>query len=113
MRADSRLGGHIVQGHVDAVGIVSSVEESGDATLVGIDLPNGVADTLVPLGSVAIDGVSLTVNALTGTRLQVSLIEYTLRHSALGELEVGSRVHVETDIIGKYVKQLAAPYMAH
>jgi riboflavin synthase len=113
MRADSRFGGHIVQGHVDAVGIVSYVEESGDATLVGIDLPNGVADTLVPLGSVAIDGVSLTVNAFTGTRLQVSLIEYTLRHSALGELEAGSRVHVETDIIGKYVKQLAAPYMAH
>ncbi len=113
MRAGDRLGGHIVQGHVDAVGIVSNVEELDDATVVDIDLPDGVADTLVPLGSVAIDGVSLTVNALTGKRLQVSLIEYTLRHSALGELEAGSRVHVETDIIGKYVKQLAAPYMAH
>jgi len=113
MRAGDRLGGHIVQGHVDAVGVVAKVEELHDATLVDIDLPDGVADTLVPLGSVAIDGVSLTVNALTGTRLQVSLIEYTLRHSALGELEPGSRVHVETDIIGKYVKQLAAPYMAH
>lgn len=113
MRAGDRLGGHIVQGHVDAVGVVSNVEELDDATVVDIDLPDGVADTLVPLGSVAIDGVSLTVNALTGKRLQVSLIEYTLRHSALGELEAGSRVHVETDIIGKYVKQLAAPYMAH
>ena len=112
MRAGDRLGGHIVQGHVDAVGVVAKVEELHDATLVDIDLPDGVADTLVPLGSVAIDGVSLTVNALTGTRLQVSLIEYTLRHSALGELEAGSRVHVETDIIGKYGKQLAAPYMA-
>jgi riboflavin synthase len=113
MRADARLGGHIVQGHVDAVGVVSYVEESGDATLVGIDLPNGLADTLVPLGSVAIDGVSLTVNALTGSRLQVSLIEYTLKHSALGELEAGSRVHVETDVIGKYVKRLVGPYTAH
>lgn len=111
LRADGRLGGHIVQGHVDAVGIVASTARAGDALLVDIDLPAGLSEMLVPLGSVAIDGVSLTVNALTGDRLQVSLIEYTLNHSALGDLQAGSRVHVETDIIGKYVRRLAAPYI--
>jgi riboflavin synthase len=110
MRADGRLGGHLVQGHVDAVATVSSITPAGDATLVDIDLPDGLSESLVPLGSVAIDGVSLTVNALTGDRLQVSLIEYTLNHSALGDLETGDHVHVETDIIGKYVRRLIAPY---
>jgi len=112
LRADGRLGGHIVQGHVDAVGTVASTARADDALLVDIDLPYGLSEMLVPLGSVAIDGVSLTVNALTGDRLQVSLIEYTLNHSALGDLRAGSRVHVETDIIGKYVRRLAAPYIS-
>jgi len=111
LRADARLGGHIVQGHVDSVGTVVAVQPDGDALLMDIDLPNGLADLMVPLGSVAIDGVSLTVNALTGDRLQVSLIEYTLNHSALGDLEPGARVHIETDIVGKYVRRLAAPYL--
>jgi riboflavin synthase len=111
LRADARLGGHIVQGHVDSVGTVVAVQRDGDALLIDIDLPNGLAELMVPLGSVAIDGVSLTVNALTGDRLQVSLIEYTLNHSALGDLTTGARVHIETDIIGKYVRRLAAPYL--
>ncbi len=111
LRADARLGGHIVQGHVDSVGAVVAVQRDGDALLIDIDLPNGLAELMVPLGSVAIDGVSLTVNALTGDRLQVSLIEYTLNHSALGDLTPGARVHIETDIIGKYVRRLLAPYL--
>ena len=110
MRADGRFGGHIVQGHVDAVGSVQSTEKIDDALIVDIDIPEFLTDWLVQHGSVAIDGVSLTVNALTGNRLQVSLIEYTLNHSALGDLAAGSRVHVETDVIGKYVRRLAAPY---
>ncbi|MFN2601970.1 MAG: riboflavin synthase [Gemmatimonadaceae bacterium] len=111
LRADARLGGHIVQGHVDSVGNVVSVQRDSDALLVDIEVPNGLAELMVPLGSVAIDGVSLTVNALTGDRLQVSLIEYTLNHSALGDLTPGARVHIETDIIGKYVRRLVAPYL--
>jgi riboflavin synthase len=111
MRADGRFGGHIVQGHVDAVGVVASVERIADALLVDIDLPGSLGETLVPLGSVAIDGVSLTVNAITGNRLQVSLIDYTLKQSSLGDLERGSRVHVETDIIGKFVRRLVTPYI--
>jgi len=108
--AEGRLGGHLVQGHVDGVATVKSIERSGDALLVNIDLPGDLPDTLIPLGSVAVDGVSLTVNALTGNRLQVSLIEYTLNHSALGDLKRGDRVNIETDIIGKYVKRLTIPY---
>ena len=110
-RADSRLGGHIVQGHVDGVGDVTSVRREGDAVLVDVTLPQGLSQTLVLHGSVALDGVSLTVNALEGDKLQVALIDYTLRHTALGDLGPGSRVHVETDVIGKYVQKLAAPYL--
>ena len=111
MRADDRLGGHIVQGHVDGVGVIATVERAGDAVLVDVDLPDDLGAMLVQHGSVAIDGVSLTVNAITGDRLQLSIIEYTLKHSAFGDLEAGSRVHVETDVIGKFVRRLVAPYL--
>jgi riboflavin synthase len=111
MRADDRLGGHIVQGHVDGVGVVAAVERLGDAVLVDVDLPDNLGVMVVLHGSVAVDGVSLTVNAITGDRLQLSIIEYTLKHSAFGDLEAGSRVNVETDVIGKFVRRLAAPYI--
>ena len=110
MRADSRFGGHIVQGHVDGVGIVESVEKVGDAVLVDVAIPAELAKTLVLHGSVALDGVSLTVNALKGDKLQVALIDYTLRNTTLAGLVKGYRVHVETDVIGKYVQRLVAPY---
>jgi riboflavin synthase len=111
MRADSRFGGHIVQGHVDGVATVTSVAREEDAVLVDILLPGGLSDTLVLHGSVSLDGVSLTVNRLEGDSLQVALIDYTLRHTSLAKLREGSRVHVETDVIGKYVKGLVAPYL--
>lgn len=110
MRAASRIGGHIVQGHVDGVGVVSAVTREGDAVVLDLALPAGLSDTLVLHGSVALDGVSLTVNRLEGDKLQVALIDYTLRHTALGMLGAGSRVHVETDVIGKYVQRLMAPH---
>ena len=111
MRADSRFGGHIVQGHVDGVGTVVDVRKLDDAVLVDVELPGGMSDTIVLHGSVALDGVSLTVNGLESDKLQVALIDYTLRHTSLDRLERGSRVHVETDVIGKYVKGLVAPYL--
>jgi len=79
--------------------------------LVDVDLPDNLGVMVVLHGSVAVDGVSLTVNAITGDRLQLSIIEYTLKHSAFGDLEAGSRVNVETDVIGKFVRRLAAPYI--
>jgi riboflavin synthase len=111
MRADARFGGHIVQGHVDGVGRVEKVTRAGDALLIDIDLPAGLSHTLVLHGSVTVDGVSLTVNDLEGDKLQISIIEYTLRHTTLGHLKPGDEVHVETDVIGKYVQRIVAPYI--
>ncbi len=108
-----RLGGHIVQGHVDAVGTVRAVTRRDDAVLVDIEIPADLTPLMVPHGSIAIDGVSLTVNALPAARtVQLSLIEYTLRHTTLGALAPGDHVHVEADVIGKFVQRLAAPHLA-
>ena len=111
MKLGDRLGGHMVQGHVDEVGIVRAARKEGDALIIDIEVSVGAYSMLVPLGSVAVDGVSLTVNALPADRiLQISLIEFTLRHTNLGELSVGSGVHIENDMIGKYVRRLLTPY---
>jgi len=111
LRPGDRLGGHIVQGHVDCVGIVTAREEAGDARLIDVSVPASVESLMVAHGSVAIDGVSLTVNELKPGGLQLSLIEYTLRHTTLGELREGSRVHVEADVVAKHVRRLLEPYM--
>jgi riboflavin synthase len=111
MRLGDRLGGHLVQGHVDDVGVVEDVRRLEDALLVDVRLPAELEALMVPHGSVAVDGVSLTVNALPAPGiLQLSLIEYTWRHTTLGELRAGDRVHLEADMVGKYVRQLVAPY---
>jgi riboflavin synthase len=111
LRAGDRLGGHLVQGHVDGVGRVRHVEREGDARLVEIALPADLAVVMVAQGSVTVDGVSLTVNAIPGPgTFRVAIIEYTERHTTLGRLAVGDRVHVEGDLIGKYVQVLAAAW---
>lgn len=111
LRVGDRLGGHLVQGHVDGVATVVRVEQAGDARLVELWLPEGLGELVVPHGSITVDGVSLTVNALPApARVELSLIEFTLRHTTLGALSAGDRVHIEGDIIGKYVRRLAAPY---
>jgi riboflavin synthase len=112
MQLSDRLGGHIVQGHVDGVGCVTGVAQRGDARLVDIALPPELAELMVPHGSLAVNGVSLTVNALPAPDVvQISLIEYTLQHTTLAELTTGSRVHLEGDVVGKYVRQLVRPYL--
>lgn len=111
MRLSDRLGGHIVQGHVDCVGTVAAVERDGDATVVDLSVPAAFEPLFVLHGSVAIDGVSLTVNDLKPGGLQVSLIDYTLRHTNLGELRPGLRVHVEADVVAKHVRRLLEPYL--
>ena len=109
----TRLGGHIVQGHVDGVGEVERVQREGDALLMDVALPADLAELLVPHGSITIDGVSLTVNDIPAPRIvQLSLIEYTLRHTTLGALVPGDPVHVEGDVIGKYVRRLMEPYLS-
>ena len=111
LRPADRLGGHIVQGHVDCVGVVAAVERAGDAVLVDLSLPSSIEPLFVLHGSIAVDGVSLTVNELKPGGLQLSLIEYTLRHTTLGELKPGARVHVEADVIAKHVRRLLEPHI--
>jgi riboflavin synthase len=107
LRMGDRLGGHLVQGHVDGVGTVLRVATRENARLVDIQAPDGVAAVSVPLGSITVDGVSLTVNAMPepGT-IQISLIPFTLEHTTLGDRRPGDRVHLEADTIGKYVQAL-------
>jgi len=107
LRVGERLGGHLVQGHVDGVGIVLRVTSREDARLLDLQAPTEVARVSVPLGSIAVDGVSLTINAMPDhDTIQISLIPFTLQHTTLGDRRVGDRVHVEADTIGKYVEAL-------
>jgi riboflavin synthase len=110
LRASDRLGGHIVQGHVDGVGEVTSVRHEGDAVLLDVTLWDGADALCVRKGSIAIDGVSLTVFAIAGGTVTVSLIDHTRRNTTLGDRRAGERVNVELDVIGKYVRQLVAPW---
>jgi riboflavin synthase len=107
LRATDRLGGHFVQGHVDGVGTVDKVASKGDALLVDVRVPAEVAETTILHGAITVDGVSLTVNAIPRTGVvQVSLVPFTRAHTTLGKLGSGDRVHVEADVLGKYVRQL-------
>jgi riboflavin synthase len=107
MQMGDRFGGHLVQGHVDGVGAVTAVEEHDDALLIDIAVPADVAEISVPYGSIAVDGVSMTVNAVPRTGVvQLSVIPFTREHTTLGALEPGDRVHLEADMIGKYVRQV-------
>ncbi len=111
LRPGDRLGGHIVQGHVDGVGIVTARGQVDDTLLIDVSVPASIESLMVLHGSVAVDGVSLTVNDLKRGGLQLSLIDYTLRHTTLGELREGSRVHVEADVVAKHVRRLLEPYL--
>jgi riboflavin synthase len=107
VRAIDRLGGHLVQGHVDGVADVTRVTKQGDAVLVDLRVPPDVLEVSILHGSVTVDGVSLTVNALLeGGVVQVSLVPFTRAHTTLGALSAGDRVHVEGDVLGKYVRRL-------
>ena len=107
VRASDRLGGHLVQGHVDGVARVMAVTDAGDARLLDLEVPPEVRAVTVSHGSITVDGVSLTVNALPASgAVQVSLIPFTRTHTTLGDARSGDRVHVEGDVLGKYVKAL-------
>ena len=104
----SRLGGHLVQGHVDGVGAVSGITRDRASWLVDITAPPQVTDVSVPQGSVAVDGVSLTIVAIEGRMLRVSLIPHTIVATTLHDLKVGAEVNLEADLIGKYVRAYLA-----
>jgi riboflavin synthase len=106
LRASDRLGGHIVQGHVDGKGIVGAMREEGISRVLAIEVEEGLRRYLVEKGSVALDGVSLTVSALTDAGFAVSLIPETLQRTGLGEVGVGAEVNVEVDVLAKHVERL-------
>ena len=106
LRADERLGGHVVQGHVDGVGAVQAVCQDGFARVVTIGCDPALLRYVVEKGSIAVDGVSLTVAAVDGDRFEVSLIPETLQRTTLGAAAEGAPVNLEVDILAKYVEKL-------
>jgi riboflavin synthase len=110
MKASDRLGGHIVQGHVDGVGEIASVEDDGFARRLRVELPGGLGRHAIDKGSIALDGVSLTIAALEESWIEVSLIPETLERTNLDEAEVGRKINVECDVIAKHVERLMAPF---
>lgn len=111
LRVGDRLGGHLVQGHVDGVGEVVSVERADETVFVRLRMPEEVARLTVVHGSIAVDGVSLTVNDRDGSVAEVAIVPYTWEHTAMDRLGPGSRVNLEADLMGKYVDRLVRPYL--
>jgi riboflavin synthase len=110
MKVGDRLGGHIVQGHVDGVGTVAAVADDGFARRVRVDLPAELLPYVVDKGSITLSGVSLTVAELGETWAEVSLIPETLERTNLGEVQARSRLNVECDVVAKYVERLMSPF---
>lgn len=110
MRAGDRLGGHIVQGHVDGVGTVAAVEDDGFARRVRVELSPELLRYVIDKGSITLSGVSLTVAELGDSWAEVSLIPETLERTNLGEVAPGDRINVECDVVAKYVERLVAPF---
>ena len=106
LAADARLGGHFVTGHIDCLGRVESIDRDGEWVRMAFALPPGVAQGLVEKGSVAIDGISLTVCEVTDDGFDVALIPHTLDVTTLGVRAVGDAVNIETDLLGKYVAKM-------
>jgi riboflavin synthase len=106
LRLGDRLGGHLVTGHVDGLGEILQRTAQGDAELIRIGFPQALASLMVVKGSIAVDGISLTIAELDEDRFAVAVIPYTLRQTTLGSKRVGDRVNLEADILGKHVARL-------
>lgn len=109
LKLTDRLGGHIVTGHIDGIGVIEEKKRERDFFNLKIRIPRSVTKYVVEKGSIAIDGISLTVNACRGEEVEITLIPYTLEKTTLIDKKVGDRVNVETDILGKYVEKLMNP----
>ncbi|HSE85423.1 MAG TPA: riboflavin synthase, partial [Candidatus Binatia bacterium] len=105
LQLQGRLGGHLVTGHVDGVAVVESIETQGEFTFFTFSVPARLGTFLVSKGSVAVDGISLTINACSRRRFSVAIIPFTLKHTNLRARRVGDKVNIETDLIGKYVQK--------
>ena len=110
LRAGDPLGGHLVSGHIDGVARVTAVESEARSRRLTIEAPAALARYLAPKGSVAIDGVSLTINSVEGASFGVNIIPHTLRATTFGQLAVGARVNLEADQVARYIYRLMLPY---
>jgi riboflavin synthase len=108
LRLDGRLGGHLVAGHVDGIGVVSAISGVGEERIFRLGFPAGLARFIAPKGSVALDGVSLTVVDVDAETFAVSLIRHTLAATTLASWQVGTRVNVEVDLLARYTARLLA-----
>ena len=106
LRAGEPLGGHLIQGHVDGTGVVRSVEPDGEGSRIRIDAAPELVRYCVEKGSIAVDGVSLTVASVSATSVEIALIPHTLAATTLGRVAVGQRVNLEVDVLAKYVERL-------
>ena len=106
MAANGRFGGHIVSGHIDGTGVISRIKEEGNAVWIYISAPQSILNLIVEKGSVAVDGISLTVAAVSDKEFAVSVIPHTRENTALSGKKTGAVVNLENDIIGKYVQKL-------
>lgn len=106
VRLNDRLGGHLVSGHVDTVGSIEEIVSQESSQLVRIAYPPEFARYLIPVGSIAVDGISLTVARLEGSTFTVSIIPHTLAHTTLGMARKGARVNLEFDLVGKYIERI-------
>ena len=102
---NGRIGGHFVQGHVDGIGSIDQLERDADWVTMGFQVPRAITELIVPKGSIAVDGVSLTIVNVDITRFTVALIPHTLTVTTLGRRSLGQTVNIETDILGKYAKK--------
>jgi riboflavin synthase len=107
LRADSRFGGHFVQGHVDAIGYVEELRQDAEFHWLTVSFPPQLAPLIVHKGSIAIDGISLTVAGLGADRIDIMVVPYTMAHTNVGRLKVRDRVNLECDMVGKYVIRAA------
>jgi riboflavin synthase len=107
LRADSRFGGHFVQGHVDAIGHVEEIRRESEFSWLTISFPRPLAAYIIPKGSIAVDGISLTVAGLGADRFDVMIVPFTLAHTNLGSARVNDAVNLECDMVGKYVVRAA------
>jgi riboflavin synthase len=107
LRADSRFGGHFVQGHVDAIGHVEEIRKDAEFHWLTVSFPPHLAPYIVHKGSIAVDGISLTVAGLGADRFDIMIVPYTMEHTNLGRIAVRERVNIECDMVGKYVVRAA------
>ena len=107
LRADGRLGGHFVQGHVDAIGHIEEIRAEADFHWVTVSFPRQLAPFVINKGSVAVDGISLTVAGLGADRFDLQIVPFTMQHTNLGRARIRDRVNLECDMVGKYVVRAA------